>query len=172
MKAWSSRKRVVFFAAFCVAAAIATAIAVAAIDDYARGEVRNQAEAVYFKGLRKAVAEEVTEGFRQNGCDEQAVEGLAAADRFLVEERRHMSLQIREPDWGWQVDRYRFTILWRSTWIAKFKVNDETYEPIDDIVNAEFRDVLENTVCGLRCRLDCVFGGLFGSLRTDGTTAA
>ena len=170
MKAWSNRKRVVFFAAICVAAAIATVIAVAAIDDYARSKVRNQAQAMYFKELRKAVAEEVAEKFQENGCDAPA--GVEAAKQFLAKERKHIRLLIREPDWGWQVDRYRFTIRWRSTWIAKFKVNDETYEPIDDIVNAEFRDVLENTVCGLRCRLDCVFGGLFGSLRTDGTTAA
>ena len=171
MKAWSNRKRVVFLAAICVAAAIATVIAVAAIDDYARGEVRNQAEAVYFKELRKAVAEEVTEGFRQNGCDDQAVEGLAAADRFLSEERKHIRLQIREPDWGWQVDRYRFTILWRSTWIAEFRVDDETYKPINRIVNEEFKDVLENEVCRLACLIDCALNGLFGSLRTDGTTA-
>lgn len=157
MKAWSSRKRVVFFAAICVTAAIATVIAVAAIDDYARGEVRNQAQAVYFKELRKAVADEVTEGFRQNGCDDQAVEGLAAADRFLAEERKHIRLQIREPNWGWQVDRYRFTIRWRSTWIAKFKVNDKTYKPINRIVNEEFKDVLENEVCGLACRAKCFF---------------
>ena len=172
MKTWSNRKRVVFFAAICVAAAIATVIAVAAIDDFARSEVRNGAEAVYFRELRKAVAEEVHEGFRQNECDDQAVEGLAAADRFLSEERKHIRLQIREPDWGWQVDRYRFTILWRSTWIAEFRVDDETYKPINRIVNEEFKDVLENEVCGLVCAVDCILDGLFGSLRTDGTTAA
>ena len=171
MKTWSNRRRVVFLAAICVVAAIATVIAVAAIDDYARGEVRKQAEEVYFKELRKAVAEEVEEGFRQNGCDEQAVEGLAAADRFLAEERRHIRLQIREPNWGWQVDRYRFTIRWRSTWIAEFSVDDETYKPINRIVNEEFKDVLENKVCRLECLIDCALNGLFGSLRTDGTTA-
>ena len=164
MKAWSNRKREVFFAAICVVAAIATAIVVSAIDDYARGEVRNQAEAVYFKELRKAVAEEVKEGFRRNGCDEQAVEGLAAADRFLAEERRYIRLQIREPDWGWQVDRYLFTIRWRSAWIAEFRVDDETYKPINRRVNEEFRDVLEKAVCGPRCVVDCALNGLFSVL--------
>ena len=162
MKAWSSRKRVVFLAAICVVAAIATAIAVSVIDDYARGEMRTRVEALYLKELRKTVAEEVEEGLRRNGCDGPA--GVAATNRFLAEERKHMSLRItHEPDWGWQVDRYRFTIRWRSTWIAKFRVDDETYEAIDVRVNKEFEDAVKNVVCVPACgRLGCFFGDLFG----------
>ena len=161
MKAWSNRKRVVFLAAICVAAAIATVIAVAAIDDFARSEVRTRAEAVYFEKLRKTVAKEVAEKLQRNGCDARA--GVEAANRFLAKERRHMSLRItHEPDWGWQVDRYRFTIRWRSTWIAKFKVDDETYEAIDDIVNKEFEDTVKDVVCRPACgRVGCFFGDLF-----------
>ena len=102
MKTWSNRKRVVFLAAICVVAAIATAIAVAAIDDYARSEVRTRAKAVYFEELRKTVAEEVSEKLQKTGCDVRA--GVKAGDRFLTGEREHMSLWItHEPDWGWQV---------------------------------------------------------------------
>lgn len=157
MKAWSIRKRVVLLAAICVAVAIATAVAVAAIDDYARGEVRTRAKAMYFGEVRKTVVEEVRKELERNGCN--APPGVEAAKRFLAEERKHMRLQIHEPDWGWQVDRYRFTIRWRSTWIAKFKVDDETYEAIDDVVNKEFEDALKNSVCGLGCRIDCLVGG-------------
>ena len=80
MKAWSNRKRVVFVASICVAVATAAAIAVAMIDDFARSEVKRRAKAVYFKELNVAVAEEVKERFRQNGCSERvSVEGLGAA---------------------------------------------------------------------------------------------
>ena len=162
MKVWFSRKRVVFLAATCVAAAIVTAIAVAAIDDYARSEVRTRAEALYFEKLRKTVAEEVNEKLQETGCDVRA--GVKAGDRFLTGEREHMSLRItHEPDWGWQVDRYRFTIRWRSTWIAKFKVDDETYEAIDDVVNKEFEATVKDVVCRPACgRLGCILGDLFG----------
>lgn len=162
MKAWSIRKRVVFVASICVAVAAAAAIAVAMIDDYARSEVKRRAKAIYFEKLNVAVAEEVGKRFRQNGCSERvSVEGLGAAKRFLAKERKHMSLQIGEPDWGWQVDRYRFVIRWRSTWIAKFRIyyktHDQTYGVIDKVVNKKFKDVLENTVCGLGCRVKCFF---------------
>ena len=160
MKAWSNRKRVVFLAAICVVAAIATAIAVAAIDDYARSEVRTRVEALYFEELRKTVAKEVEEELRRNGCDARA--GVEAANRFLAEERRHMSLRIYEPDWGWQVDRYRFTIRWRSTWLAEFEVDDETYKAIGVRVNKEFEDAVKNVVCVPACgRLGCLLGDLF-----------
>ena len=162
MKVWSNRKRVVFFATICVVAAIATAIVVSAIDDYARSEVRTRAEAVYFEKLRKTVAKEVAEKLQKTGCDVRA--GVEAGDQFLTEEREHMSLWItHEPDWGWQVDRYRFTIRWRSTWIAKFKVDDETYEAIDDVVNKEFEATVKDVVCRPACgRLGCILGDLFG----------
>ena len=162
MKAWSNRKRVVFVASICVAAAAAVAIAVAMIDDYARSEVKRRAKAIYFEELNVAVAEEVGKRFRQNGCSERvSVRGLGAAKRFLAKEQKHMSLQIRAPDWGWQVDRYRFAIRWRSTWIAKFNIYydmcDQTYGVTDRIVNGKFKDVLEDVVCGLGCRVKCFF---------------
>lgn len=161
MKTWSSRKRVTLLAVICAAVAIAIAIAVATIDDYARDEVRTRVEAEYFGELRKVVAREVEKELEENGCN--APPGVEAAKQFLAEERKYMRLEIHGPDWGWQVDRYRFTIRWRSTWIAKFNVDDETYEALDVRVNKEFEDALKAVVCVPACgRVGCFFGDLLG----------
>lgn len=161
MKTWSSGKRVTLLAAICAVVAIAIAIAVAAIDDYTRDEVRIRVEAEYFEELSKVVAREVKKELEENGCN--APPGVEAAMQFLSEERKHMRLQIRGPDWGWQVDRYRFTIRWRSTWIAKFNVDDKTYEAIDVRVNKEFENALKGVVCVPACgRVGCFFGDLLG----------
>ena len=160
MKAWTDRKRVVLFATLCVAVAIAIVTVAAVVDEYARREVRVRVEAEYFMALRKAVADAVREELQRNGCDDRA--GVAAAMQFLAEERRHMALQIQEPDWGWQIERYRFTIVWRATWTARFQV-DRRHRVANVRTNREFEDELKGVVCIPACgKIACWAGSLLG----------
>ena len=160
MKAWTNRKRVVVLAALCAVAAIAIVAAVAVVDEYASREVRARVKVEYFKQLRKAVADAVEEELQRNGCDERA--GVAAAMQFLAEERKHMVLQVHAPSWGWQVERYRFTIRWRSTWIARFQV-DRTHRATNVRTNREFEDELRDVVCVPACgKIACWAGSLLG----------
>ena len=149
---WLKRRRIVATVAICAAAAIAVAVAAAVVDEYARSEVKTRVEAAYFPELRRAVVEEVKKKL-PFVCNEQA--GVGAAERFLEEERRHITLQVdHEPDWGWQIERYRFTIQWRHTWVAVFKVyrtqrvaivreNERTIE--------EFVNKLKAAICKPAC---------------------
>ena len=161
-----NRKRIVATVAICAAAAITVAVAVAVVDEYARREVKTRVEAAYFPELRRAVVEEVKKKL-PFVCNEQA--GVGAAERFLEEERRHITLQVdHEPDWGWQIERYRFTIQWRHTWVAEFKVY-QTQRATIVRKNAsrirEFEDELKAAICEPACgRLGCSVGNLLGLL--------
>ena len=127
---------------------------------YASREVRARVRVEYFEQLRKAVADAVEEELHRNGCDEPA--GVAAAMQFLAEKRKHMALQVHAPSWGWQIERYRFTIRWRSTWIAKFQV-DRTHRATNVRTNREFEDKLRDVVCVPACgKIACWAGSLLG----------
>lgn len=160
MKVWTNRKRVVVVASLCAAGAIAIVTVVVVVDEYASREVRARVKVEYSEQLRKTVADAVEKELQRNGCDERS--GVAAAMQFLAEERGHMVLQIHAPKWGWQVGRYRFTIRWRSTWIAKFQV-DRWHRATNVRTNREFEDELRDVVCVPACgKIACWAGSLLG----------
>lgn len=160
---WSRRKRVVALIVVGVMVAVVTGISIAVIDDYARGEVRRRVQAEYFEQVSQVVLEDVKKKL-PIVCNEEAA--VRATKRFLAEERRHITLQVHEPDWGWQVERYRFTIQWRRTWIAEFKV-DKTHQATIVRWNArtveKFEDKLKDAICEVTC-VGCAFGRFLGLL--------
>lgn len=144
-------------AGVCIVAAVVVVGSVALVDEYYRGEVKSRVAAGYFSGVRAKTLSTVEEKLREGGCDVRG--GLAAATDFLNGERRHMVLGItRHAKWGWQVQRYRFVIRWRSnSWVAKFKLN-EAHRPDVLDVNEEFEDEVDDAVCNRACGwLKCLF---------------
>ena len=159
---WSGRKRLVVLVLLCVVVAAAVGVSVAAVDDYARREVAGRAQAEYFERLSDFVVMAVREELTSNGCSNVQA-GVDAARQFLKQERHQMRLDIRAPDWGWQVERYRFTIRWRNSWIAKFKI-DQAGEARVLETNREFEGQLREEVCPPACGgiIVCWLGDLFG----------
>ena len=150
---WSRRKRVVVLVVLCVVLAAVVGISVAAVDDYARQEVVRRTQAEYFERLSEIVVEAAREELAANGCPNVQA-GVDRARQFLRRERNEMWLGIRAPDWGWQVERYRFTIRWRNTWIAKFKVNRAGQAKVLE-TNQEFEERMRKVVCGTGCVITC-----------------
>lgn len=155
-----SRKKhvIVFGVGGLVVAAAVAALAVDLIDDHTRREVRARVEAEYFAGVRKYVVDTATEKL-QGRCD--VADGIAAADEFLNKERDHMALQVvHQPKWGWQVQRYRFAISWRSKRIATFRL-DKAYKPVVLEQGSAFGQEVEKEVCKAACswpkNLKCLF---------------
>lgn len=148
MSAWTNWKRTVVLAALFGTVVIAIVTVVAVVDEYARSQVRARVQAEYFAQLRRAVADAVGKELQRNGCDDRA--GVAAAMQFLAKERRHIALQVYEPDWGWEVEGYRFTIRWRSTWIASFQVN-RRHQVTNIRTNKTFEGELKEVVCPPAC---------------------
>ena len=151
---WSRRKRVVVLAAFCVLAVAVVGISILVVDDYARRDVKTKAQEEYFDRLSHVAAERVAERLRSAGC-RRVQAGVDAAQQFLKRERSQMTLVIHSPDWGWQVERYQFTIRWRSTWIAEFELDQRGQVSVIN-TNCEFEGQLHDVVCepgcGWRCR--------------------
>lgn len=169
MNEWSRRKRVVLLIMVGAIVTVVTGISIAVIDDYARGEVRSRAQAEYFPQLSHVVAEAVEKQLRDNGCsDVQA--GVEAARQFLAQERNQMRLEIKVPDWGWQIERYRFTIRWRSSWIAEFRL-DASGSARVVAKNQKFEDRMGDIVCPPACggRVVCALGNIFSYLGGNGS---
>ena len=143
-------------AGVCIVGAAVVAGSVAFVDEYFRGEVKSRVAAGYFSGVQAetlSIVEEKLDG----RCDVRR--GLAAATDFLSRERRHMVLGVtRDAKWGWQVQRYRFVIRWRSkSWVAKFKLN-EAHGPEVLEISEEFKEEVEDAVCNRACgRFKCLF---------------
>lgn len=153
-----SRKKhlIVFGVGGLVVAVAVAALAVDLIDDHTRREVKARVEAEYFAGVREYVVKTATEKL-QGRCD--VADGIAAAKEFLNKERNHMALQvIHQPKWGWQVQHYRFAIIWRSKRIATFTLgkNDPVIALGRD--SAAFKQEIEEAVCTPACGwLPCLF---------------
>lgn len=150
------RKRGVVVVGVCIVAVAVVAGSIAVVDEYAGRVVKDRVEAEYFVGLREQLIEEVETKLRKGGCDVEA--GVVAAHGFLRKERRHMALAVtRQPKWGWQLQRYRFTIRWRATWLAEFRLN-ERRKPEDVNINSAFEEEVESAVCNPACGwLKCLF---------------
>lgn len=158
----SRKKQVIVFGVggLVVAAAVA-ALAVDLFDDHTRRQVKARVKAEYFAGVREYVVDTATAKLRGR-CNVAA--GIAAAKEFLNKERDHMALQVmRRPKWGWQVQHYRFAIIWRSTTIATFRL-DKAYKPVVlERDSAAFEQKIEKPVCEAACgRTKCFIGALIG----------
>ncbi len=154
-----SRKKhvIVFGVGGLVVAAAVAALAVDLFDDHTRRQVKARVEAEYFAGVREHVVKTATAKL-QGRCADVAA-GIAAADEFLNKERDHMALQVmRRPKWGWQVQHYRFAIIWRSTTIATFRL-DKAYKPVVLEQGSAFEQEVGKEVCEAACsglkRLKC-----------------
>lgn len=150
-----TRKRVIVFGVGSLLIAAAAISVALFFHEYFRREVKAHVEAKYFAGIEEYVIGTVKEKLRESKCDEQ--KGIAAAREFLNSQRRHLALIVTdEPEWGWQVQRYRFAIRWKSTTIASFRL-DKTYKPIVDQKGSAFHDKIKNEVCWPACGWWCWF---------------
>ena len=155
------RKRGVVVVGVCVVAG-----SIAVVDEYAGRVVKDRVEAEYFAGLRDHLIEEVEAKLRKGGCNVQA--GVTVAHNFLKKERDHITVAVtRQPKRGWEVQRYRFTIRWRSTWLAKFRINEKRKPQVLER-NSAFEDEVESAVCNPACGwLKCWFVRKFGNYTLD-----
>ncbi len=143
------RKRGVVVVGVCIVAVAVVAGSIAVVDEYAGRVVKDRVEADYFDGFRDHLIEEVETKLRESSCNVQA--GVTAAHNFLKKERGHIAVAVtRQPKWGWQVQRYRFAIRWRSTWLAEFRIKKK-HEPEVLEINPEFEDEVESAVCNPAC---------------------
>ena len=132
-----------------VIAAAAAAISVSYFDGYARGEVLVRAEKEYFSGVEEFVVKAAQKKLQEAGCDEKR--GISVARDFLSRERRHFALSVtRQPEWGWEVEGYRFAVLWRSERIATFRLN-EKHRPIARQVHSTLPARIEAEICEPAC---------------------
>ena len=126
---------------------LAATTAVGLFDAFARYAVKALVAAEYFPGIREHTFDSVKEEL-PFFCDE--AEGIRAAREFLNRERSRMKLTTKEPQWGWQVQNYLFTIWWRNTWVAKFRISEE-HRPINEGVNPKFKEEISDAVCEGAC---------------------
>lgn len=152
-KLWraATRKRKVLLV---VVGILAAAAAVGLFDALARYAVKASVAAEYFPGIRNHTFNTVEEELR-GVCD--VTKGIRAAGEFLNKERNHMILRTNEPQWGWQVQDYRFTVLWRNTWATSFRIGEKR-QPVNIEINQKFKDEIEDAVCEPACGwFKCLF---------------